>query len=172
MSKYLIGIILAVLIVGGGIATAVNRQNQKEEAAMMADKKAMQSSESESDNPETSPNPQSEVQSLRSSGAQEVAFKNVDETYAYAKEGRAVIFFHAPWCPTCQAAQRDLDKNISQLPKDVVIVKTDYDTTKELQRKYGVTYQHTWVQVDSNGTALTKWNGGGVEDINNNLKAL
>lgn len=108
---------------------------------------------------------------VRSAGATQVDYKDDATTYAYARDGRALIFFHASWCPTCKAAQQDLDKNISSLPKDLIIIKTDYDTTKELQKKYGVTYQHTWVQVDENGNLLTKWTGGETPEIAKNLKA-
>ena len=45
---------------------------------------------------------------------------------------------------------------------------TDYDTTKDLQKKYGVTYQHTFVQIDSSGKALATWNGGGTQEILDN----
>ncbi len=38
-------------------------------------------------------------------------------------------------------------------------VKTDYDTERELKKKYGVTYQHTFVQVDAQGNQIKKWGG-------------
>jgi hypothetical protein len=41
----------------------------------------------------------------------------------------------------------------------------DYDNSKDLQKKYGVTYQHTFVQIDENGEALSKWNGGDVDKL-------
>lgn len=34
---------------------------------------------------------------------------------------------------------------------------------------YGVTYQHTFVQIDENGDALAKWNGGDVEKLLSNV---
>ena len=41
---------------------------------------------------------------------------------------------------------------------------------KELAKKYGITYQHTYVQIDSAGKELTKWNGGGAAELLVNIK--
>ena len=87
-----------------------------------------------------------------------------------ATSGKAVLFFHAPWCPTCKAADADITKNSANIPKGVIIFKTDYDTETDLKKKYAITYQHTFVQVDSQGDEITKWNGGGVKEIISNIK--
>jgi len=60
--------------------------------------------------------------------------------------------------------------NVSKLPVDVVVFKTDYDTERGLKQKYGVTYQHTYVQVDSDGREVAKWNGGGVDKLLEELR--
>ena len=78
---------------------------------------------------------------------------------------KKVLFFHAKWCPTCKAAEEDILSNIEDLPDNVVIIKTDYDTQKDLIRKYNVTYQHTFVIVDDQGNELDKWNGGEFQEI-------
>ncbi len=75
------------------------------------------------------------------------------------KNDKVVLFFHAPWCPTCTALDKDITANITNLPANTVIVKTDYDSSTELKKKYGVTYQHTLVQVDSAGNKIKKWSG-------------
>lgn len=71
-----------------------------------------------------------------------------------------VIFFSANWCPTCNALNRDINGNLGNIPSDVQILKAEYETLPDLERKYGVTYQHTLVQVDENGNLIKKWNGG------------
>lgn len=81
------------------------------------------------------------------------------ELLANAEAGDVVLFFHAPWCPTCRTLANDINKNLSSIPKGVTILKVDYDTESELKQKYGVTYQHTLVQVDSDGNMITKWSG-------------
>lgn len=77
-----------------------------------------------------------------------------------AKNGDVVLFFHASWCPSCRALNKDIEQNLSSIPDGVTILKTDYDTEKDLKKKYGVTYQHTLVQVDENGNMIKKWSGG------------
>jgi len=86
------------------------------------------------------------------------------ETYSAEKvtvaEGDIIIFFHATWCPSCRALINDIESNLGSIPAGTTILKADYDTETELKKKYGVTTQHTLVQVDTNGTLIKKWSGG------------
>ena len=81
------------------------------------------------------------------------------EKLALAQEGKVVLYFRAPWCPTCRALDADIRANLDDIPTGVVILDTDYDNSKELKEKYGITYQHTFVQVDTQGHMITKWAG-------------
>lgn len=76
---------------------------------------------------------------------------------ALANTNDVVLFFNATWCPTCRALVRDIEDNLSNIPEGVVILSVDYDTFTNLRQKYGVTYQHTFVQVDSSGNQIHKW---------------
>lgn len=76
-----------------------------------------------------------------------------------AKDGQVILFFHASWCPSCRALNADIEKNLDAIPEKVSILKTNYDTETELKKKYGITYQHTLVQVDQNGAMIKKWSG-------------
>ncbi len=87
------------------------------------------------------------------------------ESFAAAGGTRRVLFFHAAWCPTCKVAHADFVDAQSLIPEDVMVFKTDYDTEDELKKKYAVTYQHTFVEVDAQGKQLQKWNGGGVSEL-------
>lgn len=78
---------------------------------------------------------------------------------------KRVLFFHANWCSTCKSANQEFTQNLSKIPTDVTLFKTDYDTEKNLKKKYNITYQHTFVLVDENGNELTKWNGGGINEL-------
>ncbi|TSC66418.1 MAG: thioredoxin [Candidatus Berkelbacteria bacterium Gr01-1014_85] len=78
---------------------------------------------------------------------------------ALAASGDVVLFFHAPWCPTCRALNSDIEKNLGSIPATVTILKTDYDTETSLKQKYGVTTQHTLVQVNQDGALIKKWSG-------------
>lgn len=75
----------------------------------------------------------------------------------YDAAGDVVIFFHASWCPTCKRADGNLRDQ--PLPAGLTVVKTDYDSNDELKARYGVTVQHTFVQVDPSGEALAKFTG-------------
>lgn len=90
---------------------------------------------------------------------------------SFAENGNVVLFFHASWCPYCRGTDTDLTKNISSIPSDLLILKTDYDTQTTLKQKYGVTYQHTFVQVDPQGNQIAKWSGSEtLEDIVSKIK--
>lgn len=79
-----------------------------------------------------------------------------------AEHGTVILFFNATWCPTCVAANKNF--NGSTPPDGLTVLKVDYDDSTDLKRKYGVTYQHTFVQVDKTGKLLKKWNGSKTYD--------
>lgn len=87
-----------------------------------------------------------------------------------AKDKKRVLFFHAPWCPTCRPADAAFQKDSALIPESVVLFKTDYDTSADLKKKYGVTYQHTFVQVDAQNNEVTTWNGGQIIELVANVK--
>lgn len=74
-----------------------------------------------------------------------------------AAMGKVVLFFHATWCPICHALDQDIRAHLSQIPEGTYILVVDYDTSGALKQKYGITEQHTLVQVDKNGNLLKKW---------------
>lgn len=81
-----------------------------------------------------------------------------------------VLFFNAPWCPTCQATVKSLDAARTDFPAGLTVVTVDYDTSTELKKQYGVTTQHTFVEVSPNGDQIKKWSGTeSVEAINEKL---
>lgn len=91
------------------------------------------------------------------------------EKYNKNSSMRRILFFHAKWCPTCKVANQEFTEQSEGIPEDVVIFKVDYDTEADLKKKYAITYQHTFVLVDEKGNEVKKWNGGGVEELINNL---
>lgn len=82
------------------------------------------------------------------------------EKIAKAATGKVVLFFRAGWCPTCKALDTDIRSHLKDIPAEVTILDVDYDNSTTLKQKYGVTYQHTLVQVDASGNQITKWSGG------------
>ncbi len=87
-----------------------------------------------------------------------------------AADKKRILFFHAPWCPTCRPADVAFQRDAAMIPESVVLFKTDYDTSSDLKKTYGVTYQHTFVQVDTQGKEVTKWNGGQLTELLANSK--
>lgn len=89
---------------------------------------------------------------------------------------RRVLFFYASWCPTCKSSDQDLSSNMDRIPTDVTVIRLNYNDTqtdqaeKDLAKTYAVTYQHTFVEIDQDGKALQKWNGGGTGELLNRLK--
>jgi thiol-disulfide isomerase/thioredoxin len=78
---------------------------------------------------------------------------------ALAEKGDVVLFFKASWCPTCKALDADIKANAGSITEGVTILELNYDTETALKQKYGVTSQHTLVQVDKDGKLISKWSG-------------
>lgn len=84
---------------------------------------------------------------------------------------RRVLYFYASWCPTCIPANADFEKNASMLPADLTVIRVNYndpdtdEDEKALAVKYGITYQHTFVQIDQSGNTITTWNGGATKEL-------
>lgn len=89
---------------------------------------------------------------------------------------KRILFFYANWCPTCRPVNNDLLSNFDKIPQDFIVIRINYNDTetdtfeKELAKKYSITYQHTFVQIDEDGNEITKWNGGDFENLLNRIK--
>ena len=144
----------------------------------------MMSQTSKNDSPQSSlevnPSPAQTGHTLETPEVQlEVAASSYQEfsetALSDSDDKRRVLFFYANWCPTCKAAEQDIQENIDELPDDVVIIRVNYNDTntneneKELARKYAITYQHTFVQIDAENNAIKTWNGGQLKEIIKNL---
>jgi len=125
------------------------------------------------ENPQVTPSPIAQVE------AEEKTAKYLEfsrQNMVQKSDVRRVLFFYANWCPTCKPADQDLRDNVQKLPNDAVVIRVNYnddqtdESEEELAKKYKVTYQHTFVQIDQNGDVVTKWSGEGVEKLLSNLK--
>jgi thiol-disulfide isomerase/thioredoxin len=119
------------------------------------------------------PSPQDRTMSppammMMSSGGK-ATFTSLEDAKARAAKGPAVLMFAADWCPTCQAALTEITKREAELG-DVSVVVVDYDHSRDLQKMYGVTYRHTFVQIDAAGAKVASWNGGGVDEVLRRVK--
>lgn len=83
---------------------------------------------------------------------------------------KIVLFFYAPWCPYCRAADAAFRSNTDSIPSGVTVLKIDYDSNGALKDRYGVTIQHTFVQIDANGNLVTKWVSGDIMNLKKNVQ--
>ncbi len=120
---------------------------------------------------DSSPTPEAPVKTEAVASSSKQYLPYIKEALENTKGTRRVLFFYASWCPTCIPADGDFVKNISLLPSDVTVIRVNYndpDTDTEekaLATKYGITYQHTYVQIDASGNVVTKWNGGATKEL-------
>jgi thiol-disulfide isomerase/thioredoxin len=79
---------------------------------------------------------------------------------ANADSQPTVLFFHASWCPTCRAMEKDINDNINTLKASgIQVLKVDYDTATALKKQYQVTAQSSYVKVDKNGAKIKSTQG-------------
>ena len=103
-----------------------------------------------------------------------VTYSNTN--FDQSRDKLRVLFFYASWCPTCRPADTDFTNNMSKIPEDVVVFRVNYndpDTDqdeKDLAEQYGITYQHTYVQIDALGQEVKKWNGGKLNELLTNIQ--
>ena len=125
--------------------TSMTEAEKMEQKAMM-EKKAMEEKEAM-----TKTETMTKVGSYEAYSSEKVAMASATH--------QVVLFFRAGWCPSCRAVDADIKANMSKIPASLTILDVDYDNSTALKQKYGVTYQHTFVQVDSNGNLIKKWSG-------------
>lgn len=179
MNKNILWIIaVAVIIIGGGMFVT-NQQSKKAQETKMAQEKAAMKEKQDKD-----AIMKKDAAMEKKEGDAMVADKNNTSRYVeYSKvaldqvaDKRRVLYFYASWCPICRPADANFKENTSKIPKDMVVVRVNYndpDTDqeeKDLAKKYGITYQHTFVQIDAQGKQVIKWNGGQIEELLANIK--
>lgn len=49
-----------------------------------------------------------------------------------------LLIFGADWCKHCKNLKDDIDSNLEEIASEYIVCHVDYDTNKELARKYGV----------------------------------
>lgn len=190
--QIIIGIVAAVVVIGGLVVFSMNQsknevasdkmtgdammsgeekmtgdaammqQNKMEQDKMAADKMtgdAMMSSE--------------EKMTGDAMMAKNGMYKEYSATTVEAEQkagNKVVLFFHAAWCPDCKKADAAFKASPESIPAGVTVLKTDYDTTQDLKKKYAITTQHTFVQIDASENQVTKWIGGDISMLMKNIK--
>lgn len=150
---------MVLVLVALSVVTAVSARGRPEAGSMDGSGGAMMSARAEE---ESSPR-------LAQSTGRKVIFSTLADAQVLAAQGPTVLFFAADWCPTCQTTLKDIDANGARM-NGITVVVVDYDNAADLKKRYGVTTQHTFVQIDAEAARVAIWNGGGVDVIVQNTK--
>ena len=143
MKKYLLPLALSAIIVLGGCSQA----NSSSDA--MSSAKSPSSATSHSDSASQSYITYDQYQASK-------------DTYA---DSKVVLFFNAKWCPACRAINEALTSDPGKIPAKTTVVSVDYDQHTDLRQRYGVTTQHTFVQIDTNGEKARQWVSTSVDAL-------
>lgn len=180
-NKVIIGVVMVILVVGGFFIVNQKSEDSKNAEMLPEQTAMMEKTNTETPKEETMEKKEAMMEKTdtgkmmdKSAGSRYVPYsKKVLESTA---DKRRVLYFYATWCPSCKQANEDFTKNPEKIPDDVIVIRINYndpDTDqeeKELAKEYGITYQHTFVQVDSSGKEIVKWNGGDTDDLIKNIK--
>jgi thiol-disulfide isomerase/thioredoxin len=138
-----LGILLLFIALGSG-AIAYTASNNESASFQNTD-----SSSHVSENPDT--NNTSSTPTLGESRGMG-SYQTYSETALSGTTDNKFLFFHAPWCPQCNAIESGIEQE--GVPEGITIFKVDYDTNQALRAKYGVTLQTTFVRLDKNNNKV------------------
>lgn len=162
-------IIFVAIVLGGGGIYLYSQQSTPQEELLMPEK------ETTIKDPSTNAAQDSTMKDEKVS-SEEKYVPYSKEVFNGSTDKRRVLFFYASWCPQCIPSDKNFQANIGQIPENVVLIRVNYNDPetdaeeKALATKYGITYQHTYVQIDASGNEVAKWNGGQIEELLSHLK--
>lgn len=174
-----ISAVIAVLLIGGGVAAymAVDQQNKAD------DKMAMEKTSDDSmkhdetmakddamKDDKMSDDSMKKDDAMMSKKGSYVSLADYNANKSKYADSTKVYFFHAPWCPICKGIDEAISADQSKIPDDVTLIKTDYDSNTDLRQKYGVTYQYTFVQVDGSGNEVKQWSATNYDEVVDGMK--
>ena len=153
MNKLWIGVVAIVILVAG--AFVVMSGDDTEDVAQST---ANSSQQSQTQSQPTTETPSTGVE--RYVPYSEAALADTSDT-------KRVLFFHATWCSTCNAFEREIEAQ--GVPEGITIVKANFDSDTDLKREYGVTVQSTFVLLDDQDQSVMSWPFGqglsGISDL-------
>ncbi len=162
MNNILLWIVGAIVVVGGGFLVFYNTEGASSDGAMVKEEGEMMPKDDSMTQQDDVMMEKTDDTMMKDEGAmmQKGSYEAyASEKLAKANSGDVVLFFRASWCPTCKALDADIRAHLSAIPANLTILDVDYDNSSALKQKYGVTYQHTFVQVKADGTLIKKWSG-------------
>jgi len=106
-----------------------------------------------------STSPEKDMKKQSSNSGKMLPYSPENLNNSLANGDTVVLAFAADWCPSCQAVEKDIMKNITNIPTGITLIRANFDTESELKDRYNVKGQHTFVQLDSNKNAVKTWRG-------------
>jgi thiol-disulfide isomerase/thioredoxin len=170
----MISIFVLLLISVGSIVFYINKNQNKyldKESELMMEKEEVMVKEDEVMMEEEV---MADEEAMMQNESRYIAF--TPEVLSSSKDTRRVLYFYAKWCPTCIPANKGFIEKMSLIPEDVTVIRVNYKDTdtdqaeKDLAEKYQVSYQHIFIQIDEGGNEVTKWSGGGIDELLENIK--
>lgn len=100
-----------------------------------------------------------------------ISLADFNANSASYSDSTKVYFFHAEWCPICKGIEKEINADPSKIPEGVTLIQADFDKEKDLRKKYGVTYQYTFVQIDNNGNEVAQWSASNLDKVIAGIKS-
>ncbi len=177
-------VVIGLLLIGGGVFAYTNNQNNKNEEKMAMQKKSDDAAMANKDQSESmdkdsmtktddammKDDTMMDHDGMAKHGSYVTLANYTKDPNSYA-DSKKVYFFHASWCLICQGIDKEASADMTKVPADVTLIKTDFDTATELRKKYGVTTQYTFVQVDASGNETAQWSATSLADALAGIKA-
>lgn len=155
-SKHVLYVLIAIAVITG-IGYVVTQEDRTPAASTATSESPAASESGATNEPAADTNDTetgSETDTTTPATSEPGVYREYDpQLVAQSEAEHIVLFFHADWCPSCRALEQDILKNGSEIPPDVAIYKVDYDTETELKQRYGITVQHSLVEIDAQGNA-------------------
>lgn len=78
--------------------------------------------------------------------------------------------FHADWCPTCRTQDKVIQGLMTEKGLDLTILKVNYDTERDLKRRFRVNTQSTLIVLRGQKETARSVNDTTVDGIRGSLK--
>ena len=157
--------VIALLLIAGGIFLYLNNNKSQNSTSSVVEPTSQNNIENEA---------KTEPVEAQNSNIQKGAYVTLAEYNnnpdAY-KDTKKVYFFHASWCSVCQAIDKEINADLYKIPNGVTIIKTDFDESTDLRKKFGVTTQYTFVQVDAAGNEVSQWVATSFDSVLSGIKS-
>ncbi len=161
--KYIVIVVLVVVgIIGVGYMVVPQQSSPNEDRIVVQDIAVEETESEESTEPDSIESEliENETEETPTQAVAGVYTQYSADAVAASAAEHIVLVFSASWCPTCRALDKDIVANEEAIPAGVELYTVDFDTATELRRTYGVTVQHTLVEIDNTGDEIQKWTGG------------